>query len=382
MQLTQTELARLCEIRHWLHAHPELSRHEYETARYVKSVLQAEAAPDRFVDLEGAGFAAIYESGAPGKTVLLRCELDALPIHESNSDLSHISTNPSVGHKCGHDGHMAIMIGVGFALAKQRSQTGRVVLLFQPDEETGTGAIGCLSHSNFAQITPDYAFALHNLPGFPWGQILCKPGSFASAVHFEVIRFTGRAAHSSQPHTGASPAKAIAELIFAADQLALDVAPDEGYALVVPIHTQMGVASSGVAPSYGELSLTLRSDDDRIIAQMLKTIHTRAADLAAQYGLEYEFETLEKFAATKNQAVAVEIIQQTANDLMTSFVPTTEAFRWGEDFGAVTGMCEGAMFGLGAGDTTPPLHDQHYDFPNVLIEDGVRMLLGIVGRVV
>lgn len=201
------------------------------------------------LELDGAGFAAVYNGARLGKTVLLRCELDALPIAEVYTDLPYLSKVPGIGHKCGHDGHMVMVLGVGFALAQEGPPVGRVVLVFQPDEETGTGAIGCVGHPNFQDIQPDLIFALHNLPGVPFGEIVCRTGTFASAVHYEAVRFHGRLAHSSLPQTGASPAKAIAELTLLTEDLATNAADEDGYALAVPIFIQMGVASSGVAPA-------------------------------------------------------------------------------------------------------------------------------------
>ncbi len=141
------DLDQLVRLRHWLHAHPEVSRNERETAQHMRQFLDAHAPPDDIIPLADAGFAAVYNDAAPGKTVLIRTELDALPIHEVNDDIPYRSVHEGVGHKCGHDGHMTIVAGVAQSLVT-RPQKGRVVLLFQPDEETGTGARSCHAHEN------------------------------------------------------------------------------------------------------------------------------------------------------------------------------------------------------------------------------------------
>jgi len=369
---------RLTEVRHWLHAHPELSRQETGTARYLRKVLMSEARPDQMLDLDGAGFAAVYCGARPGKTVMLRCELDALPIAEANSDLPYLSSVPGIGHKCGHDGHMAMLLGVGFVLAQVRPVAGRVVLVFQPDEETGTGAQGCVEHPSFQDIQPDLVFALHNLPGVPFGQIVCRTGPFASAVHYEAVRFHGRPAHSSLPQTGVSPAKAIAELTLLTEDLAKNAAEGDGYALAVPIFTQMGVASSGVAPAAGELHVTLRSDRNAVVEKMLSALRQQAARLAQAHGLDVSFDELEKFSACVNDGQATTCILNAARALGKEPIVIREPFRWGEDFGAFTQAAQGAMFGLGAGTDVPPLHDETYDFPDTLIPEGTAMFLELI----
>jgi len=369
---------RLTEIRHWLHAHPELSREETGTAQYLRDVLMTEATPDKMLELGGTGFAVIYCGVRPGKTVMLRCELDALPIAEANGDLPYLSRVSGIGHKCGHDGHMAMLTGVGFALAHERPDAGRVVLVFQPDEETGTGARDCVEHPNFQDIQPDLVFALHNLPGVPFGQIVCRTGTFASAVHYEAVRFHGRPAHSSLPQTGASPAKAIAELTLLTEDMAKNAAEDDGYALAVPIFTRMGVASSGVAPAAGEIHVTLRSDSNAVVENMLGVLRQQATRLAQAHGLDVSFEELEKFSACVNDSQATARIVDAAKALGKQHTMIKAPFRWGEDFGAFTQAAEGAMFGLGAGLDIPPLHDETYDFPDALIPEGTAMFLELI----
>jgi amidohydrolase len=372
------DLEKIRTLRHWLHAHPEVSREEWKTADHIRAFLSDAASPDAIIDLDGAGFAAIYEGAQDGKTILLRTELDALPIAEVNAELAYRSINEGIAHSCGHDGHMAMLAGVALALAKSRPAKGRVVILFQPDEETGTGAKGCVQHPNFAAIKPDFSFSLHNLPGYPMGEIVCRTGTFASAVHYEAIRFVGKPAHSAQPETGVSPAQAIADLIASANDIAAMVDGQSDYALIVPIYTHMGVASSGVAPAKGEVHFTLRSDADAVVATMLDVIKEKAQKQAEHLGLDVSFETLEKFDASVNGQQAVAMIERSAKRLNKPYQAADTAFRWGEDFGAVTAVSEGAMFGLGSGLETPPLHDEAYNFPDAVLSEGISMFLDLL----
>ncbi|PLX33852.1 MAG: amidohydrolase [Hyphomicrobiales bacterium] len=374
----------LRQLRHHLHAHPELSRQEVNTGLHMRGWLKRNAPPDRIIDLDGAGFAALYQGGTPGKTVLIRTELDALPIDESALKLPYGSKSPGVSHKCGHDGHMAILAGLAQNLAARRPGRGCAALLFQPDEETGTGALGCVTHKGFAEIAPDYAFALHNFPGYPLHQIVCRAGSFTSSVRFMALKLQGRNAHSAQPETGASPALAIAEITRIASRIQQEHDggnPQEGdFALIVPIHFAMGVASSGVAPGYGEAHFTLRASRNELVDTMWTAFAGAAHEIAGQHGLELEIEVIEDYRASVNDGEAAAMIETAARDNGLEYAAMTAPRRFGEDFGEITARVKGAMFGLGAGTHSPGLHHEEYDFPDELIPTGIAMFEHLIGQ--
>ena len=370
------DIDQLIGLRHWLHAHPEVSRNEAGTARHVRLFLNEHAPPDSIVPLHGAGFAAVYEGQSPGKTVLFRCELDALPIHEVN-ELPYRSVVDGVGHKCGHDGHMTILAGLAQTM-NTRPTHGRAVLLFQPDEETGTGAKSCVSHPNFSQIEPDLVFALHNLPGFRAGEVVCKTGTFASDVKYVSVCLSGKEAHSAQPETGMSPATALAELTLKARAIQAHYDVPEAYALAVPVFTQMGVMASGISPARGEVHLTLRSADKATVERMWQDIQAFARELAIRDGLAVTFEIREAFPCTANTQSGFDIVRQAAAETSLAFSRIDHPFRWGEDFGELTQRYDGAMFGLGAGESIPDLHNPDYDFPDEILSSGIKMFAAIM----
>jgi len=370
-------MGQLISLRHWFHAHPEVSRQEVETAKHMRNFLEEHANPDEIIALDGAGFAAIYNGKAPGKTVLIRCELDALPIHEVNDDIPYRSLYDGVGHKCGHDGHMTILAGFAQTLA-ERPANGRVVLLFQPDEETGTGARNCCLHDGFEQIRPDNVFALHNLPGFPVGEVICRTGTFASEVKYAAIKMSGKEAHSAQPETGISPSFALAELTLRSREIQKKYDRPDAYALVVPVFNQMGVQASGICPAQGEVHFTLRSALGEIVDEMWQELTNCAASIAKTYGLSIAFETREKFAATTNSQLGFDMIRQAAEMTDHAFTDIDHPFRWGEDFGELTKRYQGAMFGLGAGMDKADLHNPDYDFPDEILNHGIAMFAAII----
>lgn len=375
-------LEQLVELRHYLHAHPEISRQEVKTSAYMQQYLKDHATPDEIIPLAGAGFAAVYNGKLPGKTVLIRTELDALPIHEINDDLTYKSIYDGVGHKCGHDGHMTMVTGIAGIYAAQRPDKGRLVLLYQPDEETGTGARDCANHPDFkAKINPDYVFALHNFPGFPQHQILCKTKTFTSAVKFAAIKLKGKETHSAMPENGINPAYAITEITQAAQDIQDQFDTPEEYALAVPVYYDMGVSSSGVAPGYGEAHYTLRTCRNDVVEEMWKAFSKKAETIAISHGLKVEFEIIEDFAASFNDDICVEMIKQAAADNNLDYLTLDVPFRGGEDFGEIIERYNGAMFGLGSGENRPDLHNPDYDFPDEIIPSGISMFRTLIERV-
>jgi amidohydrolase len=204
----------LTELRRRLHRNAELSGNERETARILRDELSRHGPATVVEPLGGHGLAAVYEGARSGPTLLLRCDMDALPIDEGTG-LEHHSRQEGVAHKCGHDGHMTMVVGVARRVARARPAAGRLVLLFQPAEEVGRGAEAVIGDERFAEIRPDLAVALHNLPGFERGAVVLKEGPFACASRGLRVTFRGASSHAAEPHQGRSPALAVSQTIQA-----------------------------------------------------------------------------------------------------------------------------------------------------------------------
>ncbi len=175
--MKELNIDELIKLRKDLHCNPELSGKEKNTSAKIKNFI-SQFNPDEVIsNIGGNGIAFIFKGKEEGKTILFRSELDALPISEQN-DFEYKSSVENVSHKCGHDGHMTILSGLASLLKNKKPDRGKVVLLFQPAEETGEGAAKVLEDKKFEQINPDYVFALHNLPGYPAGSVVIKNGNF------------------------------------------------------------------------------------------------------------------------------------------------------------------------------------------------------------
>jgi amidohydrolase len=368
-------MERVIELRRTLHSYPELAGQEIETARRISEFF-APLQPDVTIEhLGGSGLAFVFGK-AHGPTLLLRCEMDALPIEEQLK-LPYRSTRAGVSHKCGHDGHMAILAAVGVTLSEHRPSSGRVVLLYQPAEENGAGAAAVLRDSRFDAIKPDFAFALHNVPGFPLGQIIIRPGAFACASRGMSVTLHGQTAHAAQPDTGVSPALAVCQIIHGLADFPEYIVPIDETAFATVVGATLGEKAFGTAPGNAEVWATLRSETNETMTGLIDFAQQLVRETAERHRLEHSIEYEDVFDATVNSQRAVDLILEVAGDL-SIHVPESP-FRWSEDFGRFTGMSDGALFGIGAGNI-PNLHNPDYDFPDELIPFAVELFRRIVDR--
>ncbi|MFB9150162.1 amidohydrolase [Roseovarius ramblicola] len=372
MTLTNSDVAELTALRRDLHRHPEISGKEAETARRVTAVLGRHAPGTLLTDLGGHGVAATYEGTEPGPTVLFRCELDALPINETGT-APHRSTVPGTGHLCGHDGHMAILAGLARLLSRTRPKRGRVVLLFQPAEETGAGAAAVLADPQFDTVSPDYAFSLHNFPGLPMGHVSLIPGPVTCASRGMEITLTGRSAHASQPETGTSPMTALAGLMPGLTALSHGTLDAPGFTLATVTHARMGPPAFGIAPGEAVLHATLRTLTDDRMADLVNAAETLVSETAAAHGLTAEIAWHDVFAHCENDQEATRIIETALDALGLAHDGRGLPMRPSEDFGRFGHAARAAMLFLGAGEDHPALHNPDYDFPDDLIPTGVRI---------
>lgn len=370
--------SELTQLRKELHKHPELSGEESDTAGKIVEYAKRYD-PDKIIkNLGGNGVAIIFNGEEDGETVLIRCDLDALPIEEEN-DFDHKSVNENVSHKCGHDGHMAIVSGLIPLLSKNKIKKGRVVLLYQPAEETGQGAELVINDSKFSEIKPDYSFALHNLPGFEKNEIVIRNKEFASASKGLIIRLKGKTSHAAEPERGITPSLAVSELIKKLVDLKEDKSLKE-FSLVTIIHARIGKRAFGTTPGYAELMATLRSYKNEDMEILTANTEKLIDQIASQHNLKYEIEWVEEFPATVNYEKCVKLIEQAAKENQFTITEVEHPFRWSEDFGHFTTYFEGALFGLGSGKDQPQLHNPDFDFPDEIIPTGTKMFYSIINN--
>lgn len=363
-------------LRRELHQCAELSGQERETAARVMAFFEPLGPDQVYSNLGGHGLAFVFAGADPGLTVLLRCDLDALPIREVN-DFPHVSMSSGVSHKCGHDGHMAIMAAVGVKLAGRRPARGRAVLLFQPAEENGQGARAVIEDPRFGKIRPDHVFALHNLPGFAMGEVLVREGTFCCASSGVVIELEGSTGHAAQPETGRNPAGAMCGIMEALENLGGPSGVAEEISFATVVGARLGVDDCfGTTPGAARIMATIRAETDESLTRLASRVESTVAGIAENEGLSWDLTYRDEFPATVNAPDAVATIRRTATS--GTVKDMASPFHWSEDFGYFTGLTNGALFGLGAGVETPALHHPAYDFPDELIQSGAALLRNIL----
>lgn len=363
-------MKELIQLRHELHKYPEVSGKETKTAQQILDFLSNYAPDELITNIGGEGILAIYKGKEDGKSILFRCELDALPIQEINS-FNYKSVYKGVSHKCGHDGHMAILCGLAKTLHENPLEKGTVMLLFQPAEENGNGAKRVLNDSKFDAIQLDFAFALHNLPGYKKHQIVIKNNTFTCAVNSMIIQLHGKTSHAGEPENGINPALAIAEIIQVFNSKINTNLTSENYCLITPIYIDMGEKAYGVSAGYAEIHFTIRSNSNKQMRNIESELEKNAKEITSKFNLKTNINWTQSFQANENNVEAANYIRKATSNLDLPILEKELPFSFGEDFGLFTQKFKGAMFGLGSGESTPSLHNPDYDFPDEIIETGI-----------
>lgn len=371
MEFTRTE-SDYSTLRHALHQLAEPSGQEHRTHQFILDRL-ATLHPSKLLTFPGNNhILAVYDSGRAGRTLLLRGDFDAVLVEET-IDVPYASHTPGVSHKCGHDGHTTILLGVAEMLAANPPSAGRVLLFFQAAEETGEGARQFLETNILEEYKPDRVFALHNIPGEELGTVICQKGSFTCSVISCDIHLHGHTAHAAEPQKALCPypaAKTITDNLLALNQYDMF---REDFRLVTLVEFRIGEPAYGVAAGHGVLRFTLRAKDDALLQQTKAEVEKQVGEVCGAAGLGYEIAWKEYFAASDNHPDAVRVIRRAAEVCGLPYKEKETPFSWGEDFGLLTQHYDGALFGLGSGTDQPPLHHPQFNFPDALIPIGVRM---------
>ncbi|MEO9868859.1 amidohydrolase [Ekhidna sp.] len=371
-------LKELVGFRKELHQYPEVSQNETQTQKRIIQFLSNQEIQARKIGKTGVYV--LFDSGIDGKMIMLRSDHDALPIQEINN-FEHKSTIEGVSHKCGHDGHTAIMCGVAKHFRENPIDRGRLLLLFQPAEENGEGAKAVLNDPNF-DFRPDLVFAFHNLPGYPLRRVVVKEGSFNAAVKSIIIELNGKTAHAAEPEMGTNPAKTISELITMFDEENQPDIDRDDFALTTPVHVQLGEISYGVSAGHAQVHYTIRTWSSEMMYELMDRLVNRIDQICESNNIKNTIHWTEAFEASKNDANAVQLIKSAAIENSLALDERDRPFKWGEDFGLFTQRFTGAMFGIGSGEECPALHNPDYDFPDGIIETGISMFVTIVKKAI
>jgi amidohydrolase len=372
----QDILPDLIKIRKQLHQNPELGLQEIKTTTsLVKFITDRTNA--KIHKINPTGLLAEFDSGISGANILIRGDIDALPIQEINT-FDHQSQTKGVSHKCGHDGHATALLGLAYLLTVHPIKRGKVSLIFQPSEENGKGAEALIADPYFQTLNFDFVFALHNLPGFKLNEIVLKENNFNANVKTLIIDIKGKTAHAAEPEKGRNPTLAIAEIIQYCDQITHNKPADQNFFLITPAFTKIGQKSYGISPGFGTLHLTIRSWDLALFNSKIEALQNKVYHICKNHGLTVEYSWTEVFYANINDKSAVGHIRNAAIASGSKINELKTPFKWGEDFGLFTQRFKGAMFGIGAGLESPALHNPDYDFPDEILPTSINIFYLII----
>jgi hippurate hydrolase len=374
-------LAReLAATRHYLHAHPELSFEEVETARFVAEKLEGWGY-DVSRNVGGHGVVARLKVGTGTRSIAIRADMDALPIEEETG-LSYASQTPGKMHACGHDGHTTMLLGAAEYLARTRRFDGTVNLIFQPAEEAGvgSGAQAMIADGLFERFPCDAIFGLHNHPGAAEGSWLMRSGPLMAAADTVKIIITGKGGHASRPHLTVDPVVIACNLVVSLQSIvSRNIDPTQTAVITVgAIHS--GEASN-VIPNIATMSLSVRSFEPGIRATLETRIRKLAAAVAEGHDATATIDYLHGYPVVVNSEKETAFAREVAEELVgADNVATCNLIPGSEDFAYFLEHRPGSFLRLGNGLKSEILHSSKFNFSDENLTVGAAMWARLTER--
>ena len=375
---TLSRRERMKLIRRKIHARPELAFEETETSDLVASELLAMGLDvDR--GLAGTGVVATLSRGTQSRrrSVGLRADMDALPIHEAGN-CEHKSTVDGIMHACGHDGHTAMLLGAAETLVKSPDFEGTVHFIFQPAEEGRGGGRRMVEDGLFEKFPCNAVFALHNWPGLSVGKIAVRPGAMMASMDTFTVTIQGFGGHAAMPERARDPIPVGCEIVSALQTIiSRKISPHESAVLTV---TQFQAGDSyNVIPDKVELKGTVRCYDEDVRGQIEQEILLLVRTISHAHGVSADARYDKGYPSTLNSEAEARFAAKIAQQLVgkenvdTDFTPSMAS----EDFSFMLNTLPGAYLWLGAGASSRPLHHPEYDFNDELLETGADLLASL-----
>jgi len=367
----------LVALRRKLHACPELDFDLKETAGIVGGQLDSLGIPWRFV--AGSGIAALLEGKGPGKTVLLRADMDALPVEEEG-DFPWRSKYPGRMHACGHDVHTACLLGAARRLAEQRGGfAGRVLFVFQPAEETSGGALPMIRDGLLDDLAPDGAFALHCDPSRPAGTVGVHLGAARAASDMFDCAVRGRGTHGAEPHNGDDVIALACRVVSALHELVgRTVSPAEP--AVLSIGTFHGGSARNVLPERAEFSGILRTLKQETRIALKARIRRTVMNIPDVLGAAGEVTFTEGYPVLVNDSALAGLVLRSAAEALgkENVAVLTEPSMGVDDFSYFMQRMPGCYFMLGTGSgkgEDAPLHSPRFNPDERCLAAGTGVLV-------
>ncbi|MBO0440656.1 M20 metallopeptidase family protein [Candidatus Enterococcus ikei] len=343
----QMPQADMIKWRRHLHRHPELSFHEVETAKYIKSIL-AEFPNLEVSSLTENSVIAILKGNKPGKTIALRADIDALPIVEE-SDVDFPSENHGVMHACGHDTHTAMLLGAVKVLTEMQDKiAGTVKFIFQPAEEEPPGGAKLLVEAGVMDDV-DMVFGLHIMPNIPVGMVGTRKGPASAASDVFTLKIQGKGSHGSTPDLSVDPIMIGVEIINNLNNIvSRNISPFDN--AVISIGEFNGGKTANVIPDTVQIQGTVRTNNKEVRAFIQQRIEAIIDGICKMYDATYDLNYLLGYSEVNNDSEATDIVRATAQKVVgKERMFEAPKMMGGEDFSAYTDVKPGSFFILGGG---------------------------------
>ena len=373
-----TDVREMVEVRRDLHAHPETAFEELRTSALVAERLRALGLDVR-TGVGRTGVVATVAGARPGKTVLLRADMDALPIHEDNA-VPYRSTHDGRMHACGHDCHTSILLQLAKRLTRSRDElAGQVRLCFQPAEEQGGGALAMIQDGVLESPRPDAAFGLHVWQDLDLGKIGVTPGPFMASVDEFAITLRGRGAHAAMPHLGIDPVLAAAHVITALQSIA-SRSTNPFLEVVVSVTQVHAGTAFNIIPETATLNGTVRTFDDGVWNELPARFETIVRGVADALGCRAEVRYDRHNRATVNDPAMAELAAAAAAEIVgADNVVHDLKTMGGEDFSWFLSEVPGCFIAVGSRNESRGLtyghHHPRFDVDEACLGIGAEVLM-------
>jgi hippurate hydrolase len=352
----------LVATRHQLHSHPELSYQEVATAELVATKLEGWGYTVTR-KIAGEGLVAQLRCGNGNRSIGLRADMDALPIHEEN-EFAHRSQTTGVMDACGHDGHTTMLLGAAAQLARTKKFNGTVNLIFQPAEEAGfdSGAQRMMKDGLFERFPCDAVYGLHNTPGLAVGKFGFRSGAFMAACDTVIITIHGKSGHAARPHLAVDPVVMVGSLIMALQTVvSRNIDPTQTAVVTIGVLRSGNVAN--VIPDTARLELSVRSFSPQVRKLLRERIENLAHQQCGSYGGTADIECKEGYPVLVNSSEETAFAADVARELFGAeqVIEPYELIAGSEDFAYFLEQKPGCFFRLGNG-ATQAVHNSRYDF--------------------
>ncbi|WP_427171152.1 amidohydrolase [Fusobacterium nucleatum] len=364
----------IIEKRRYFHMNPEPSFNEYNTSKVIQDELKKLEIP--FEIFAKTGIIATIKGANPGKTVLLRADMDALEVCEKNN-VSYKSQKEGLMHACGHDGHIAMLLGAAHVLNEIKNElSGEIKLFFQPAEETAQGAKAVIEESKITESI-DAAFAIHLWQGVPVGKISLESGARMAAADLFSIKVKGKSGHGSMPHETID-AVVVASAIVMNLQHLVSRNTNPLDTLVVTVGKLTAGTRNNIIAGDAFLEGTIRSFSDEVWKKVPEQIERVVKNTAAAYGAEVEINLVRATPPLVNNQDISDILKTSAEKLYGKEVITKyEKTPGGEDFAYFTQVVPGALAFVGIRNDekgiNSPHHNETFDMDEEALEMGANL---------